>query len=189
MRHGLKLAVAAGFVGAVTLAATAFGQTGTPTPGTQERKPNAGVQERKPAQERKAKAAAQRTECGKAGPRAARAARRLVHSSSKVAVKGGYAVVIVDLGTITAVDGSSVTIKRADGETVTATASDQTKVCRDGKRVEIGQLKTGDLAAITQVTKDGEHGVRAIRAHSPSADNQQQARPTSGEDLLDEHSA
>jgi hypothetical protein len=112
-----------------------------------------------------------------------------VHSESKVAVKGGYAVVVVDLGTITAVDGSSVTISRADGESVTATASDQTKVCKDGKKVGVDQLQAGDLAGITQVTKDGEHRVRAIRAHSPSADDQQQARPTSGEDLLDDLSA
>jgi hypothetical protein len=176
MKHGMKVAVAAGFVGVVALAATAFAQTGTPSPGER--------------QQRKPRANAQRSECGKAGPGAARAARRMVHSEAKVQVKGGFAVVVLDVGTITEVNGSSVTIKRADGQSVTAAASDQTKVCKDGKKVALDQLAAGDRAGMTQVTKDGEQRVRAIRAHSPNTDASAQTHPAASDaDLLDELSA
>lgn len=179
MRHGMKMAVALGFVGAVAIAATAFAQTGTPSPN---------------GERRKARANAQKTECGRPGQRPQRAAaKRVVHSETKVAVRdGGFALVIVDTGTISAVQGSSVTIKRLDGESVTVTASDETRICKDGAKATVEALKVGDRAGINQVTRDGQTRVRAIRVHTPNASTDAPARqrPAIAEDdLLEEMSA
>src|SRR5437867_2400100 len=114
-----KIALAASFVGVVVTAAAAFGQTGSGTDKTAA-KPDKKSQ-RSP------------DECG--GANAGRRAERLVHSDTKVKTKNGFALITVDQGTVTAVDHHSktITIERADGEKVTATAVDETKVCKDGK--------------------------------------------------------
>ncbi|TMK22442.1 MAG: hypothetical protein E6G68_02080 [Actinobacteria bacterium] len=101
-----KLTLAAGFVGAVAIAAAAFGQTGGGGSGGSSS--NGGSTARS---ERRAAAAQQRGDrhCGRAGPRVA---RRVVHGELKVATRaGGF---------------EQLTIKRADGENITATASDET---------------------------------------------------------------
>jgi hypothetical protein len=134
-----RMALAAGFVGAVAVAATAFGQTGgaTPSPSDHPNRP---------------------------GHKMGR--RNLVHSESKVQVDGGFALVIVDRGEVTAVSGRTVTIKRADGESVSATAGDDTKVRRNGEDAQVSTLKAGDRGEIVQVERDGARTVRAIRAFS-----------------------
>lgn len=174
-----KTAVAAGFVGAVAVAATAFGQTGSPSPSPDPERQQRRLERR---------ADGERGECGKPGPRVRRAARRLVHSETKLQVEGGFALVVVDTGTITAIDhgDKSLTIERADGVDVTVTAQDGTKICKDGAAVAFDKLKAGDRAGITRVTRDGTTRVRAIRAHTPSADAETPARPALGPDFLDD---
>jgi hypothetical protein len=175
----IKIAMAAGFVGVAALAATAFGQTtsgAAPSPGASAR-PNAKAQAERPA----------RDGCGRPGKQHPRA-RRLVHSESKIQMKDGFAVVTLDRGTITSVDPASdtVTIRRADDVTVTASAGDRTRVCNDGKPATVDDLRAGEQAGIVQADYDGNHVVRRITAFSGAA-----ATPTasSGEgltsDLLD----
>lgn len=136
MRSIYKTAIAAGFVGAVAVAATAFGQTGTPSPTDPAAKDR-------------------------------RKAHRVVHSETKVQTDDGFALVIRDHGEITAVDGSRVTIKRLDGETVTVAAGEDTRIRRNGEQATVSDLKPGDRAAIVQIDRGGARVVRAIRAFSP----------------------
>lgn len=178
-----KTALAAGFVGFAALAVSLFGpagsfaQSGTSTP---EMSPTAAAgrvldqQTREARRSRRAATAEARDGCGRPGNREGqerkeRYARRLVHSETKVQTQDGFATLIADRGTITAVDAATktVTIKRADDATVTVTAQDRTKICRNGEPATIGDLKVGDQAGIMQAVHGEEHRVRAIRAHSP----------------------
>lgn len=160
-----KLALATGFVGVAALATTMFGQVvtsaqeGTPTP-------------KAPRNEQRLQQRAQRDGCGRPGAaRRHRLARRLVHSESKVQLREGFAVITVDHGEITATNAATktVTLERADGVSVTVTAEDSTKICRDGKPATVGDLKVGDHAGFVQGDANGEHHVRRIVAVSENA--------------------
>lgn len=179
-----KTALAAGFVLAVGVAATAFGQTGGSAPAGD---PNA---ERPAAVQESARPdRPERPVCGRPGTRRGqdqrrRVARRLVHSETKVQTREGFATIIADRGTIASVDvdAKTVTIKRADDQTVTVTASDETRICKDGKPATLSDLKSGDLAGIVQGEKDGTRVVRRIAAHSPDTAASSGA---SADDLID----
>jgi len=165
-----KLALAGAFVGVVVTAATAFGQTGSGTPETSA---NEGPRAKRAAM------AQQRDgdRCGKPRPRAV---RRVVHSETKLKTPAGFALVTVDAGEITSIDHTdkTITIKRLDGESVTATATDETKVCKDGKAVAFDSLKKGDLARLVSVRSEKFTGLRKIGAVTPgSAENEPPARP------------
>src|SRR5688572_9594518 len=151
-----KLAMAGTFVGVVVTAATAFGQTGS---GSRD---SSGKPTDTP-RARRAAAAQQRDgdRCGKPRPRAI---RRVVHSETKIKTQSGFAIVTVDAGEITAIDhgDKTITIKRLDGESVTATATDETKVCKDGEAVAFDALKKGDLARLVSVRSDRFTGLRRI---------------------------
>ncbi|MGH9269287.1 MAG: hypothetical protein ACRD0D_14075, partial [Acidimicrobiales bacterium] len=92
---------------------------------------------------------------------------RLVHSESKIQMEGGFALLMVDRGEVASMEGDALTITRADGETVTAEAGEQTKICLNGKPATLGDLKPGYRAAIVQGGLEGESVVRAIRAFTP----------------------
>jgi hypothetical protein len=161
-----KLTLAAGFVGAVTLAAAAFGQAGGT--GASGSTPSAGSA---PGQGRRAAATQQRQDrrCGRAGPRAA---RRVVHGELKVATRAGsFAGITIDSGEITSIDHAAdkLTIKRADGNSLTATATDKTKVCIDGQASTFDALKIGDRARLAQVRSERFTGLRRIVAVTDKA--------------------
>jgi hypothetical protein len=163
-----KMALATGFVGAAALAATAFGQVAT---SAQEGDGTGAPQApRLPRVQQQLDRNPNRDGCADAArrPGARRLARRLVHSESKVQLGEGFGVVTVDVGEITALNDVSktVTIKRADGESVSATAQDGTKICRNGKPATFADLEVGDRAGIVQGDANGEHKVRRIGAHS-----------------------
>ena len=158
-----KLTLAVGFVGAVAIAAAAFGQAGSDDPA-----PSATAAPRAP---RRAAADPGHRRDG-CGPVRARATRRVVHGDLKIATRAGsFANVTVDTGEITAIDhaAKTITIKRADGQTVTATAGDQTRVCLDGQPSSFDALKTGDHARLMQVRSDRFTGLRRSGAVSPQA--------------------
>jgi len=161
MKWGTKIAVAAGFVGAVAFAATAFGQSGSSN-STDSGQNDATVA-----------AHGRDHKLGRFG-------RRLVHGEFKIKTDKGFATVIVDTGTVTSVDPAAkkLTLKRADGVSVTVTATDQTRVRKDGERSTFDQIKTGDLVRVLQVNSGNGFVVRAIRDRSPGAE-QSGARQTS----------
>jgi hypothetical protein len=173
-----KIAIAGTFVGLVAMSAAAFGQTGsgsgTPTASSAPR-------------ERRAAAAEKRAD-GRCAKLDGRRGQRLVHSEAKVKAPAGFANITVDQGTITAIDGKKVTIKRLDGESVSATATDQTKVCKDGRVTTFDALEKGDRARLVQVRSERFSGLRRIGAVSPSSESSASpASPAdfSGDDLGD----
>jgi hypothetical protein len=178
-----KVALAGTFVGLVAMSAAAFGQTGA-DPGSDTPTPRA---KRTATAERRA-AAAERRANGRCPTLDGRRAQRLVHNESKVKAPAGFANITVDQGTITALDGKKVTIKRLDGESVSATATDQTKVCKDGKVSTLDALKKGDHARLVQVRSERFTGLRRIAAVSPGSESSAPpASPAdfSGDDLGD----
>lgn len=170
MKGTMKTVIVAGIVGALALAATAFGQAPTqPPPGAEREKTRPKA-------------------CGRPGVQHLRGWARLVHSETKVQVKEGFALLIADRGTIADVDSSArkVTIERADGEKLTVVAGERTQICRNGEPATVDQLQTGDRAGILQMERDGERVVKAIRAFSadlvPQAEQaRNRARPAGAE--------
>jgi hypothetical protein len=169
-----RFALATAFVGVAAMAATAFGEGGTSTPTARpsEQKstaePNAPREPRPGAAERRAQRRDERR-C----PPAGRDGRgmRLVHRESKFQVRDGFAQVTIDQGEITKIDGRKITIKRLDGESVTATATDETKVCKDGEPATFDALEVGDLARLMQVRSPRVNGLRRINAVTPRSDS------------------
>ena len=159
-----KLALAGGFVGMVAMAAAAFGQS-SPGSGTQTAPASPS--------DRRAAAAQNREErvCGRVGTR--HRAARLVHNEAKIKAPNGFAYITIDQGDITGIDHGSkkITIKRRDGESVSATATDQTKVCMGGKPVSFDALKVGDHARLLQVRSERFTGLRRIAAMTPGSEN------------------
>jgi len=161
-----KTALAAGFLGAVAVAATAFGQSAPPSDGSTPRARATTPDQR---QERRA-ARTERRDGRSCGRPASGRARRLVHSESKVKAPSGFALITIDQGEITAISGKKLTVKRLDGESVTATATDETKVCKDGQRSTFDSLKVGDHARLMQIRSERFTGLRRITAVTPGSE-------------------
>lgn len=149
MRWYWKLAIALGFVGTAAMAAAAFGQTGSPSPTSP---PSAQAQEQQ----------------GRVPPALRRLGNRVVHGELKLRTQDGFATVVIDTGTVTAVDQSAqtLTIKRADGQSVTVTAIDKTRVRKDGEKASFADIKTGDLAQVIRVDRGSGLVVVLIRDRS-----------------------
>ena len=173
-----KVALAGTFVGLVAMSAAAFGQSGSDS-GSATLAPR--TKRTAPAERRAA--AADRRANGRCPTLDGRRARRLVHSDSKVKAPAGFANLTVDQGTITALDGNKVTIKRLDGESVSATATDETRVCKDGKVATFDALKKGDHARLVQVRSERFTGLRRIAAASPRSESSARPADFSGDDL------
>jgi Domain of unknown function (DUF5666) len=70
--------------------------------------------------------------------------------------------------TVTAVDGSSVSLKTADGWTRTITLSDSTKISKGGAAITASDLAVGDTVRLDQTRKDdGTYTVAAIVVELP----------------------
>jgi hypothetical protein len=164
-----KLVLAGSFVGVVAMAVAAFGQTGTPSDEATPRARRTPTQEQREA--RRAQRADRRDE-RRCDGRATRRVGRLVHSDAKVKTPNGFAVLTIDQGEITSIDHSAkkLTIKRLDGESVTAAAVDETKVCKDGRPSSFDALKVGDHARLMQVRSERFTGLRRIAAVTPGSE-------------------
>ena len=163
-----KVTLAASFVGVVAMAAAAFGQAGT----------DAASEDKSPKDRRAAAAAREGDRCG-GDHRLGRRAGRLVHSESKIKLPEGYAIVTVDTGKVTAIDHADkkITIKRDDGETVTATAVEETVVCKDGEKAAFDSIKVGDFARLLSVRSERFTGLKRIGVHTPGSEPAAPERP------------
>ena len=164
MKWTMKLIVALTAVVLVALAASAIAQTPAPeqTPaepreeGDRKGEGPGGFGPRR---------FAQRDECGPEEP--GRKMRRIVHSETKFQLEEeGFGIKSLDVGEVTSVDGNRITIKRADGENVSATANDETKVCVDGEEAELSDIDEGDHAALHQSSRNNEKTLKGVRAFS-----------------------
>ena len=143
MRWYWKATIAVAFVGSIAMAAAAFGQSDSSSP-----TPSASAQQ-----------GAQRLgRLGKLGS-------RVVHGDLKVKTPNGFANVKIDSGTVTAVDvgAHTITIKRADGQTVLVTATDKTRVRKEGQKATFADIAKGDLVQIIQIDRGDGFLVALIR--------------------------
>ena len=144
MKWYWKLTIAVAFVATVGLAAAAFAQDGS---GNASPTPTASAQ--------------QKARAGRLG----RLGDRVVHGDLKLKTANGFANVKVDAGKVTAVDPSAGTlsIARADGQTVTVTATDKTRVRKQGQRVTLADIDKGDFVQIIQIDRGDGFVVAVIR--------------------------
>ena len=151
MRWYSKTALALGFVGAVAVGAAAFGQTGSnsPTPSSSGSVEQSHQQGARPG-------------------RLGRFGKRVVHGELKIKTQNGFATVVIDSGTVSSVDqgAKSLTLKRSDGETVSVTATDDTRVRKDGSKASFGDISVGDLVQVIRIDRGDGLVVRLIRVRS-----------------------
>ena len=79
---------------------------------------------------------------------------------------GGFAAGNI---TITAINGSSISLETADGWTRTITITDETQLLKDGEEITLAELEVGDRIRFRQTVDDaGTWTVTAIAVVSPS---------------------
>lgn len=158
MSGKMRLMLALAFIGAVAFAAAAWGDHAA---GPKEG-PSLRGEEKKDDERR-----------GERRHRRGHVGRRMVHGEFKVQTRdGGFATVVIDTGEVTAVDAEdhTLTLRRADGETVTVTADEDTKIGKDRHRAHLGDIEAGDRVRVVQADEGEGFHVRRIMAHSPEAE-------------------
>lgn len=93
----------------------------------------------------------------------------LVRSESVVEGEedGTFNTIRVDRGELTAVDGNTLTIEEADGESREVSVNDDTRIGRNGERAEVGDLEVGDHVSAHQVKEgDGDFETKHVMAIS-----------------------
>jgi hypothetical protein len=147
MKWYWKTAIALGFVGVVAMGAAAFGQSGPSSPA--------------PAASSSAQA--------QANPRLGFG--RIVHADATLNTRKGLAQAKIDGGTVTSVDADTLTltIKRADGQSVSFTATDATRVRKDREKATFGDIKVGDFVQVIQIDRGDGFVVALIRDRSAAA--------------------
>lgn len=89
--------------------------------------------------------------------------KNTVHGEITVQGKDGVKTVVVQRGTVTAVNPTTVTVKSTDGFTQTWTFGDKLKIVQDRKAVEAGAVKTGAEIGVAGA-KDGDKNVARLVA-------------------------
>jgi hypothetical protein len=74
--------------------------------------------------------------------------KRALHAEAVVQTDEGTKTVVVQRGTVTAVDATTVTVKSSDGFTLTWTFGDQVKVVKDGSNSSPSALTTGATVGV-----------------------------------------
>ena len=144
MKWYWKTAIALGFVGVVAMGAAAFGQSGSSSPA--------------PAASTSAQARP-----GRLG--------RIVHGELTLNTRRGLVNAKIDGGTVTAVDAKALTltIKRADGQSVSFTATDKTRVRKNREKASFDDINVGDRVQVLQIDRGNGFVVVAIRDRSADA--------------------
>jgi hypothetical protein len=149
MSRTTRFGIAVGFVAAVGIAGAAFGNVGAGRPD------RAGPLGHGPLG------------YGPQGSLGSRMLGDLVTGETMFSSDEGFLTRLIDAGPVGAVDGDNVTIERADDQTVLATATEDTRVTRDGARATVSDIKVGDHAFIVRVDRGDGPVVEAIHAVSP----------------------
>ena len=141
MRYTTRFTLALGLVGSVAFAGAAM--AGTRTPRTlPDADPSAvGFAFRGPG-----------------GP-AEEMAGQMLHGEQSILLEDGtVATMTDDAGTITAIDGSTVSIERADGSSLEVRVIDEAMIVRNGEEAALGDLAVDDLVNVHQATgfEDGD---------------------------------
>lgn len=146
MKWYWKTAIALGFVGVIAMGAAAFGQSDASSPA--------------PAVSSSSRAQAR--------PRIGKLGNRIVHGDLTLNTRKGIVNAKVDGGKVTAVDANAhtLTIKRADGQSVSFTATDATRVRKNGEKASFGDIEVGDLVQVIQLDRGNGFVVVVIRDRS-----------------------
>jgi hypothetical protein len=80
--------------------------------------------------------------------------RNVLHGEATVQTRNGVKVIEVQRGTVTAVDGSTVTVRSTDGFVGTWTLGDALRVFQNRQKVSASDIKVGETIGIAGV-KDG----------------------------------
>jgi hypothetical protein len=97
-----------------------------------------------------------------------RLGRHVVHAVITVERDGKLATFQVDRGTIGSIGDGKLTVSEAGGTSVTVATNDQTRVRRDGKKITLSDLKSGDdVYVISQASSGGADPV-ALRIAAPT---------------------
>jgi hypothetical protein len=89
--------------------------------------------------------------------------KNTLHGEITMQGKDGVKTVVVQRGTITAVDGTTVSVKSADGFSLTWTLGDKARIVQDKKAVEASSLKSGTEVGVAGA-KDGDKSVARLVA-------------------------
>jgi hypothetical protein len=80
--------------------------------------------------------------------------KNTLHGEVAVQTKDGAKTIVVQRGSVTSVNGGSLTVKSTDGYTLTWTLADKATIVQDKKKVETSALKTGEQIGVAG-TKEG----------------------------------
>jgi hypothetical protein len=87
--------------------------------------------------------------------------KNTLHGEMTVQGKDGVKTVVVQRGTVTAVDATTMSVKSADGFAQTWTYGDKLRVVQDKKKVEAGAIKSGAEIGLAGA-KDGDKNVARL---------------------------
>lgn len=111
---------------------------------------------------------------GAAGP-AARLrglGRRVLHGEVVLQTKKGFVTAVIARGTVSSVDGNSISVKSADGVTTTFGIDAKTKARSAGQAIAVGAVHVGDRVGVLGVKSGSDNPVaRIIRKLPASANN------------------
>jgi len=88
--------------------------------------------------------------------------KRVLHAEAVVQTDEGTKTVVVQRGTVTAVDATTVTVKSADGFTLTWTFGDQVKVIKDRAHSRPSALAVGTPVGVAGEKTDGTTTARLV---------------------------
>jgi hypothetical protein len=74
--------------------------------------------------------------------------KNTLHGEITVQGKDGVRTVVVQRGTVSAVDAATLSVKSSDGFTLTWTLGDKVKVVQDKAKVEAGAIKVGGAVGV-----------------------------------------
>jgi hypothetical protein len=87
--------------------------------------------------------------------------KNLLHGEVVVQTRDGTKTIVAQRGTVTAVDGSSMTVRSTDGFTLTWTFGENLRVVEHGTRVQVDRVQVGALLGVAGA-KDGERSVARL---------------------------
>jgi hypothetical protein len=88
--------------------------------------------------------------------------KNTLHGEVTLQTKDGVKTVVVQRGSVTAVTASSVTVKSADGFTLSWTFGDRLRVVQDKKAVQVSALKSGEQIGVAGAKNGSATDARLI---------------------------
>ncbi|OJF14809.1 hypothetical protein BG844_07875 [Couchioplanes caeruleus subsp. caeruleus] len=89
--------------------------------------------------------------------------KNILHGETTVRAKDGVRTIVVQRGTVTAVDGRTVSVRSTDGFSQTWTFGDKVKVLQNRKAVDVNTLKNGVEIGVAGA-KDGDRATARLIA-------------------------